>query len=65
MPGDIQLQILLLQKYAKSTFDIVGNLAADLVFKIFQYLPVKELLDVEPVCPSFAFSTSHSFNLQK
>lgn len=49
MPGDIRLQILLLEKYAKSTFDIVGNLAPDLVFKVFKWLSIKELLGVEPV----------------
>ncbi|GJE92401.1 F-box and WD40 domain-containing protein [Phanerochaete sordida] len=49
MPGDIRLQILLLEKYAKSTFDIIGHLAPDLVFKIFKYLTVEELLGVEPV----------------
>lgn len=49
MPGDIRLQILLLEKYAKSTYDIVGHLAPDLVFKVFQYLTVPELLDAEPV----------------
>ena len=49
MPGDIRLQILLLEKYAKSTFDIVGNLAPDLALKVFKFLTVKELLGVEPV----------------
>ncbi|KAI0635102.1 hypothetical protein C8Q77DRAFT_1217037 [Trametes polyzona] len=49
MPGDIRLQILLLEKYAKSTFDIVGNLAPDLALRIFKYLSVKELLAVETV----------------
>ena len=49
MPGDIRLQILLLEKYAKSTFDIVGNLAPDLALKVFKFLSVKELLAVEPV----------------
>ena len=44
MPGDIRLQILLLEKYAKSTFDIIGNLAPDLAFKVFKFLTVKELL---------------------
>ncbi|KAF8638454.1 hypothetical protein AX17_002188 [Amanita inopinata Kibby_2008] len=48
-PGDIRLQILLLEKYARSTYDIVGNLAPDLVCRIFKYLSVKELLTVEPV----------------
>ncbi|KAI0371888.1 hypothetical protein BV20DRAFT_964520 [Pilatotrama ljubarskyi] len=49
MPGDIRLQILLLEKYAKSTFDIVGNLAPDLAFRIFKFLSVRELLGVETV----------------
>ncbi|KAH9919472.1 uncharacterized protein BXZ73DRAFT_92072 [Epithele typhae] len=49
MPGDIRLQILLLEKYAKSTFDIVGNLAPDLALKVFKFLTVRELLGVEMV----------------
>ena len=49
MPGDIRLQILLLEKYARSTFDIIGNLAPDLTFKIFKYFSVPELLSVEAV----------------
>lgn len=49
MPGDIRLQILLLEKYAKSTYDIVGNLAPNLVFNIFKYLTVPELVGVESV----------------
>ncbi|KZT70659.1 hypothetical protein DAEQUDRAFT_756263 [Daedalea quercina L-15889] len=49
MPGDIRLQILLLEKYAKSTFDIIGNLAPDLAFKVFKWLTVQELLGVETV----------------
>jgi hypothetical protein len=49
MPGDIKLQILLLEKYAKSTFDIVGNLAPNLVFQIFKHLSVAELIGVESV----------------
>ena len=49
LPGDIRLQILLLEKYAKATFDIIGNVAPDLAFKILTYLSVSELLAVEPV----------------
>lgn len=49
MPGDIRLQILLLEKYAKSTYDIIGHLAPGLVFKIFKYLSVTELMGVESV----------------
>lgn len=52
MPGDIRLQILLLEKYAKSTYDIIGHLAPDLVFKVFRYLSVQELLGVEVVSDS-------------
>lgn len=44
------MQILLLEKYAKSTFDILGNLAPNLSFRILKYLSVPELLAVEPVC---------------
>ena len=49
MPGDIRLQILLLEKYAKSTFDIVGNLSRDLAFKVLKWLSVRELIYVETV----------------
>jgi hypothetical protein len=49
MPGDIRLQILLLEKYAKSTFDIIGNLSSELAFKILKHLRVQELLNVESV----------------
>jgi pyrimidine and pyridine-specific 5'-nucleotidase len=49
MPGDIRLQILLLEKYARSTFDIVGNLAPPLVLRVFRLLTVRELLGVESV----------------
>ncbi|EIM89523.1 uncharacterized protein STEHIDRAFT_50369 [Stereum hirsutum FP-91666 SS1] len=49
MAGSIHLQILLPAKYAKSTSDIIGNLASHLTFKILKHLPVQELLPVEPV----------------
>ncbi|KAF8682105.1 hypothetical protein AX14_004391, partial [Amanita brunnescens Koide BX004] len=49
LPGDIPLQILLLQKYAKSTYDVVGNLAPDLACRILKNLTVQELLGVETV----------------
>ena len=49
LPGDIRLQILLLEKYLKSTYDILGSLAPDLAFRVLKYLTVKELLAVEPV----------------
>jgi pyrimidine and pyridine-specific 5'-nucleotidase len=50
LPGDISLQILLLEKYAKSTFDVLGNLAPNLTFRILKHLSVRELLAIEPVC---------------
>lgn len=49
MPGDIRLQILLLEKYMRSTFDIIGNLSPDLAFRVLKWLPVKNLLGVEAV----------------
>ena len=44
LPGDVRLQILLLEKYAKSSFDVVGSLAPDLVFKVLRDLKVQELV---------------------
>ena len=44
LPGDVRLQILLLEKYAKSSFDVVGSLAPDLVFKVLRELKVQELV---------------------
>ncbi|VDB88449.1 unnamed protein product [Peniophora sp. CBMAI 1063] len=49
LPGDIRLQILLLEKYAKSTFDIIGSLAPPLAFGVLKWLNVRELLAVETV----------------
>lgn len=44
LPGDIPLQILLLQKYLRSTFDIVGMLAPELALRILRELSVKEVV---------------------
>ncbi|KAF9479123.1 hypothetical protein BDN70DRAFT_879098 [Pholiota conissans] len=49
LPGDIRLQILLLEKYAKSTFDVLGSVSPDLSFRILKHLSVRELLAIEPV----------------
>jgi pyrimidine and pyridine-specific 5'-nucleotidase len=49
LPGDIRLQILLLEKYLKSTFDIVGNLSNPLKCRILKFLSIRELLGVETV----------------
>lgn len=43
------MQILLLEKYARSTFDIVGRLAPDLAFRVLKQLSVKELVGVRGV----------------
>ncbi|KII85487.1 hypothetical protein PLICRDRAFT_116210 [Plicaturopsis crispa FD-325 SS-3] len=59
MPGDIRLQILLLEKYAKSTFDIVGSLAPDLAFRILKWLSVKDLVAVEPVSKKWQQMVHH------
>ncbi|RXW16614.1 hypothetical protein EST38_g9240 [Candolleomyces aberdarensis] len=59
LPGDIRLQILLLEKYLKSTYDILGCLAPDLAFRILKYLTVKELLAVEPVSKKWQGMVHH------
>ncbi|KAI9451784.1 hypothetical protein F5148DRAFT_986390 [Russula earlei] len=64
LPGDIRLQILLLEKYAKASFDIVGNLAPDVAFKILKHLSVSELVGVEPVSKRWQ-ETVHSPALWK
>lgn len=59
MPGDIRLQILLLEKYMKSTFDVVGSLSPDLSFRVLKWLSVKELLAVEPVSKKWQTMVHH------
>ncbi|TFK44441.1 hypothetical protein BDQ12DRAFT_593867 [Crucibulum laeve] len=59
LPGDIRLQILLLEKYAKSTFDVLGSLAPDLAYNILKWLSVKELLAVEPVSRKWQSMVHH------
>ena len=44
LPGDVRLQILLLEKYAKSSFDVVGSLAPDLAFRVLRELKVQEVI---------------------
>lgn len=44
LPGDIRLQILLLEKYAKTSFDVVGSLAPDLAFRVLKELKVQEVV---------------------
>ncbi|KAH6904178.1 hypothetical protein BKA70DRAFT_1109536 [Coprinopsis sp. MPI-PUGE-AT-0042] len=59
LPGDIKLQIALLEKYAKSTYDILGHLAPNLAFQILKYLTVPELLAVEPVSQKWQAMVHH------
>ncbi|KAL4063831.1 hypothetical protein J3A83DRAFT_4378489 [Scleroderma citrinum] len=53
LPGDIPLQILLLQKYLKSSFDIVGSLSPDLALRVFRELSIKEVVKagLVPIIP--------------
>jgi hypothetical protein len=44
LPGDIPLQILLLQKYLKSSFDIIGFLAPEIALQILSKLSVQEVV---------------------
>ncbi|KAG5650231.1 hypothetical protein H0H81_000244, partial [Sphagnurus paluster] len=59
LPGDIRLQILLLEKYARSTFDIVGHLAPDLAFRILKELSVKQLVGVRGVSQQWKTMVHH------
>ncbi|EDR09874.1 uncharacterized protein LACBIDRAFT_318148 [Laccaria bicolor S238N-H82] len=59
LPGDIALQILLLEKYAKSTFDVLGSFAPDLAFRVLKYLTVKELIALEPVSKKWQTMVHH------
>ncbi|KAJ6498518.1 hypothetical protein C8R47DRAFT_971816, partial [Mycena vitilis] len=44
LPGDIPLQILTLQKYAKLSHDIVGALAPQLALRVLLLIPIPHLL---------------------
>ncbi|KIJ91000.1 hypothetical protein K443DRAFT_686351 [Laccaria amethystina LaAM-08-1] len=59
LPGDISLQILLLEKYAKSTFDVLGSFAPDLAFRVLKYLTVRELIALEPVSKKWQTMVHH------
>ncbi|KNZ76284.1 F-box/WD repeat-containing protein 7 [Termitomyces sp. J132] len=59
LPGDIRLQILLLEKYAKSTYDIVGKLSPDLAFRVLKHLSIKELVGVRAVSQQWRAIVSH------
>ncbi|KAF9449871.1 hypothetical protein P691DRAFT_631732, partial [Macrolepiota fuliginosa MF-IS2] len=59
LPGDIRLQILLLEKYLRSTFDIMGHLAPEIALRILKHLSVKELLRIEPVSKKWQAMVHH------
>jgi pyrimidine and pyridine-specific 5'-nucleotidase len=59
MPGDIRLQILLLEKYARSTFDVLGHLAPPLAFRILKHLPPKQLLELGRVSRRWYTAVHH------
>ncbi|KAH7890529.1 WD40-repeat-containing domain protein [Phlebopus sp. FC_14] len=59
LPGDIPLQILLLQKYLKSSFDIVGTLAPDLALRVLRELSVKEVVKAGLVSKKWFAATRH------
>ncbi|KAJ7182867.1 hypothetical protein C8R43DRAFT_868825 [Mycena crocata] len=44
LPGDIPLQILTLQKYAKLSHDIVGGLAPPIALRVLLLIPIPHLL---------------------
>lgn len=56
LPGDIPLQILLLQKYLRSTFDVVGTLAPELALRILRELSIKEVVKAGMVSGGFKHS---------
>ncbi|KAG1853269.1 hypothetical protein C8R48DRAFT_611202 [Suillus tomentosus] len=59
LPGDIPLQILLLQKYLKSSFDIIGFLAPELALQILSKLSVKEVVRAGLVSKKWYTATRH------
>ena len=49
LPTDISEQIRLLEKYVRSSFDVVGLLPKDLGVRIFRELSVSDVLKVASV----------------
>ncbi|KAJ3777896.1 hypothetical protein FB446DRAFT_762077 [Lentinula raphanica] len=43
-PGDASLQLLLLQKYLKSTYDVLGNLSPPLALRVLLHFPVTDVV---------------------
>ncbi|OAX42753.1 hypothetical protein K503DRAFT_682620 [Rhizopogon vinicolor AM-OR11-026] len=59
LPGDIPLQILLLQKYLKSSFDIIGSLSPKLALRILREVSVKEVVIAGLVSKKWYAATRH------
>ncbi|KAF9269792.1 hypothetical protein L218DRAFT_850457 [Marasmius fiardii PR-910] len=59
-PGDIPLQILLLQKYLKSTYDILGNLAPNLALRVLKEFTVSEVVKLARVSKAWYGVVHHS-----
>ncbi|KAG6914496.1 hypothetical protein DXG01_016943 [Tephrocybe rancida] len=59
IPGDIRLQILLLEKYMKSSFDIVGKLAPDLAVRVLRELGVAGVVRVRGVSKHWRTMVEH------
>ncbi|KAK0208905.1 hypothetical protein DFS33DRAFT_483235 [Desarmillaria ectypa] len=59
-PGDIPLQILLLQRYLKSTYDILGNFSPELSLRILKEFSVSQLLGLATVSKKWYATVHHA-----
>ncbi|KAK0233809.1 hypothetical protein IW262DRAFT_1488083 [Armillaria fumosa] len=59
-PGDIPLQILLLQRYLKSTYDVLGNLSPELSLRILKEFSVSQLLGLATVSKKWYATVHHA-----
>ncbi|PBL00402.1 hypothetical protein ARMGADRAFT_1050611 [Armillaria gallica] len=59
-PGDIPLQILLLQRYLKSTYDVLGNLSPELSLRILKEFTVSQLLGLATVSKKWYATVHHA-----
>ncbi|KAK0466364.1 uncharacterized protein EV420DRAFT_826072 [Desarmillaria tabescens] len=58
-PGDIPLQILLLQRYLKSTYDVLGNLSPELSLRILKEFSVSQMLGLTTVSKKWYATVHH------
>ncbi|SJL06382.1 uncharacterized protein ARMOST_09718 [Armillaria ostoyae] len=59
-PGDIPLQILLLQRYLKSTYDVLGNLSPELSLRILKEFSISQLLGLATVSKKWYATVHHA-----